>query len=132
MPVSMEFENDGRGVVISAQGILDADFFAQANKALYVPDVMEKLRYQIVDLSSVEKVDIDWEHIKYLAEMDKQAAKSIPGLKIAVVAPAGVLEALAQVYQRLAKDDSLSAQVFRNMVGARQWIGECLTMERSA
>jgi hypothetical protein len=132
MPVSVEFENDGIGVVMSAYGVVGGSDFFIANRQLYVPAVMEKLRYQIVDLHGVENVDANWESIKQLAEADKNAAQTIPGLKIAIVAKPGILEGLAQVYERLAADDSLKTHVFHNMTAARQWVSDCMVMEKSA
>lgn len=132
MPVSVKFENDGVGVVMTAYGNMQTSDFFEANAQVYAPEVKEKLRYQIVDVRGVENVDSDWEKLKQLAETDKSAAQSNPGLKIAIITNPGILEALAQVYQRMATDTSLKTQIFRNENAARQWISDCIAMERSA
>ena len=132
MPVTLEFENDGAGVIMTATGAMNASLIEQANARLYQPEPMRRLRYQIVDLRDVEQVDTDWDKIKALAEMDKAAADVIPGLKIAIVVRRGILDGLAQVYCRYAKDDSLQTKVFDSITAARCWISDCVDMEQSA
>ena len=132
MPVSVKFENDGLGVLLSAHGIMKDNDFAEANRIIYVPEVMTKLRYQIVDLTNIENVDTNWDKLRRLAETDKNAADEIPGLKIALIADGGVLEAMAQIYQRLAKHESLITRIFRNQQDARRWVADCVVMEASA
>lgn len=122
MPVTIEFEYDGLGAVIVASGDLRGDEFYQANKVLYEPDILAKLRYQIVDLSAVESVVSDWDKIKRLADSDKEAAAKTDGQKLAIIANKSVLKGLAQIYQRHATDDKLETRVFSNMRSARRWI----------
>ena len=132
MPVSVVYENDGLGVVMTAFGVMQENDFADANAQLYVPEVMAKLKYEIVDIRDVENVDTNLEKLKDLAQTDKDASDLIPGLKIAIVASSGVLEALAQVYERMAKCDTLKTKVFRTLPEARLWIADCVVVEESA
>jgi len=132
MPLSVEFEQDGLGVLVTPTGEMDTARFAQQNTGFYTSEILEKLRYQIVDLREVENVDIDLVSIQKLAETDKAVAQIIPGLKIAIVVNAGVMEGIAQIYQRYAKQDNLKTQVFHSLPAARAWVADCVDLEASA
>ena len=132
MPVSVEFENDGIGILITGRGNTEAEEFIQINHQIYVPDVMAKLRYQLVDMTEVDQVDTSIEKIRAIAEADKAAAELMPGLKIAIVVSQDVLKGFAEIYTRIAEGEHLKAKVFSNVKEARIWISDCIQLDISA
>ena len=132
MPLPVVFEHNGLGVLVTPTGEMNMVRFCQQTEDFYSAQVLEKLRYRIVDLREVENVEIDLESIQTLAETDKAAAQICSGLKIAIVVNPGVMEAIAQIYQRHAKHENLKTQVFNSLPAARAWVADCADLEASA
>ncbi len=132
MPVSIEFENEGIGVLITGSGNTEAEQFIAVNNKIYAEEVITKLRYQLVDMTGIDQVDTSIEKIRTIAEADKAAAEKIPGLKIAIVVSQELLKGFAEIYTRIAAHDQLQTKIFSNVDEARRWISECIEFDISA
>jgi len=82
------------------------------------------VRYQIVDLSGVDATDIEIPTLRYIAELDRQAANKNPGLKIAVIVKPGTLEEFADVWQNFNRCPNLQTKICLDMATARSWIAQ--------
>lgn len=122
MPVSFVFENNGRGVVVTAVGeILDGEL-SSVSKSVYCSEVLSKLKYQIIDLTNVDSVNTTPEQIQLLAARNIAAAKESEGLAMAVIVSNGLMESLVRLWRFYAQDEMLQVSVFKDRMSATNWL----------
>lgn len=120
----LAFEDHGRGLVFVARGVVSGRYLLKRNKKTYSTEVLEQLRYQIVDLRELDRLDISTEQMQELAAMDRRAAEQSPSpvpLRVAIVIAHDITEGLGRIYCAYAKSPALDAQVFFDMETARSW-----------
>jgi len=122
VPVSFTFENDGRGVVVTAVGeILDGELAGVSN-SVYRPEVLAKLKYKIVDLTNVDSVNTTPEQIQLLAAKNISAARESDGLAMAIIVSNGLMESLVRLWRFYAQDEMLQVSVFKDHESAISWL----------
>ena len=81
MGLDVTIEHDGIGVLFTYSGVLEGDQVLVESQALYTPEIMAKLHYQLVDLRDVNRIELTTEQIQhYLSLMnplDKAGAYAI-------------------------------------------------------
>ena len=122
MPIEFNFENNHRGVVITAIGKLCGEDLEDVSRAVYNSDNHGRVQYQILDVSSIDRVHITLPSIARLAELDKTAAQRNGGMKIAVVIKSGLLEAITETWARYCDSAFLKTRICTDMATARRWI----------
>lgn len=115
-------EQEGRGLVVVARGVISGEQLLRQTRKTYAPDVVQRLRYQIIDLRDVERMDITAEQMKQLASLNRQAAEAAAGAKIAIVACHDLTVGLSRIYSAYAQSPQLQARIFRSMEDARAWV----------
>jgi hypothetical protein len=124
MAIELNFENNYRGVVLIAGGELSGDDLLGISEEVYGADALGKLEYQILDISSIDRIDINLPTIQQLAQMDVAAAEKNGGMKIAVVVKSGFLEALTETWARYSHSPYLQTKICADMATARSWISQ--------
>lgn len=120
----LAFEDHGRGMLFVARGVVSGAELLKRNRKTYTPDVLAQLRYQIVDLRELDRLDISTQQMQELAALDRQAAESIASpsaLRVAIVVNHDLTEGLARIYCAYARSPRLEAQVFADLDAARNW-----------
>lgn len=113
---------DNRGVVWTFYGVLTCDDVVQANLDIYGDSRFDELRYQVVDISDVERFDVSADAMEVAASMDEVASLSNPHLVVAVVATGEEGVAVAEMYLADMKDTSWEVRIFPSMADAGAWI----------
>ena len=131
MGLNVEIEKDGLGAVFTYTGIVNGDDAYRESKALYTPERLKKLKYQIADLRQVSRIEVSPKAIQNLAELDKNAAKEANGFFIASIVDHDLQESLSQFYRAYANDPFITANIFRSIEPAREWI-EAMLAESNA
>ena len=122
--VKVYFENNYRGILLVASALLSNEDLIETTHYVYsLPDV-DRLVYQILDISKVERMDLSLPTLEYLANIDKEVAEQLPGMRIAVVAKPGIVESLTKMWENLSRHPKLSTKVCYSLQEARTWIEE--------
>lgn len=124
--LTASFENDGRGMVFIAQGVISGEQLLRQTAETYSREVLTRLRYQIVDLRAVERMDVTSEQMRELAKLDCEAAESVSDAKIAIaiVACHDLTIGISRIYSAYAQSPNLEAKIFPSVEEARRWIEE--------
>jgi len=126
MALDVEIEQGGLGVLFVYRDVLEGAKAIAASKALYTPENLQKMHYQIADLRAVSRIELTTEQIRQLAEADRAAARQGNGFLIASVVDHDLQAGISRFYRTYAKDDAIEAAIFKTMPNARQWLTEKL------
>ncbi len=85
MAYQINFENQGRGVVLQFTGAVTGAEIIEAAGRMYRADEHNLLRYQIVDLTAAASLQISEDQLRQIALLDKQAAGKNPDQVVALV-----------------------------------------------
>lgn len=119
-------------MVFVGQGVISGEQMIKQSEKAYSPAVLAKLRYQIIDLRNVERMDITSEQMRQLAMLDRRAAEQSAGGKIAIVASHDLTVGLSRIYSAYAQSPELDAKIFPTMEEARAWVEDTGSREASA
>src|SRR5690606_25614412 len=110
------------GLIFVAEGVLSGEALIRETERAH--GAHAGLRYQIIDLRQVERMDITAEQIQRIAEADREAAERGPGAKVAIVANHDLTIGLSRIYLIHARSDKLESRIFCSLDEARSWIGD--------
>ena len=126
MAVKVELELGGAGVLFTYSDVLKGEEAVTASTEIYMPEILENLRYQIADLSDVNRIEVTAEQIRQLAEADKKAAQYRHGFLIASVVNHDLQGGLSRFYRTYAQDPHIETAIFKTISEARQWLRKTL------
>ena len=121
MPYELSWEP--LGVVQRYSGVVsDEDLFAvtdQVNASSLFPD----MKYQIVDFSVIENLDVSSAAVRAVADSDRKAAETNPDVKVAIITSAPFMRGMSNMY-RLSHEGmggSWTTEIFERQEDARAW-----------
>lgn len=123
MPLEHRFEQDGLGVVVEGSGVLAGEELIAMNEYIYAPERLDRLRYQIVDLTRIERSEVTDAQRRHCAEQDRLAAMRNPAMRIVIVCSTDLQFGLARMWEAYASGPLLKSFVCRTVPEARDWIG---------
>lgn len=101
------------------------DFIDVQNSLLASPDVLKKLRYGIMDLTSSETLNLNYEKMFSIVEGDNRLATVIPpGALVAIVSPRDLGYGLGRMWEALVDQLGWETMTFRSCVETEHWIQE--------
>jgi len=116
MPFQIQYLEDN-GVVFKGEGIVTFEDFKGANARIYSrKKKIEAIDYQIVDLVTIDKIDLSSDELEQLAHQDQDVFAVNPDMRIAVVGPADITFGLARVWEAYACQfgSPQTCEIFRN------------------
>jgi hypothetical protein len=123
MPYKMVVEGEGRGILVTWQGIVSGEDILAANEEMYAKNERRQFRYQIWDFLEAVRLDISEDQILMAAYQDKHAAASNPNQIVALVGTGSFFAGADRCYSIYAKVWSgFESQTFLTMSEAREWI----------
>jgi hypothetical protein len=124
MPISIEGRQDGAGVIYYCHGDLTIDDFFQAGIGfLAFPEEIKKWRYSIIDLTSVEAMNISADDIRSVVEQNRRiAAIAHPSVILAVAAPKDLGYGLARMWEVFMEQIGWETMTFRSRAEAEAWV----------
>jgi hypothetical protein len=124
MPITIEGRQDGAGIIYHCHGDMTIDDLFQAGiRFLAFPEEIKKWRYTIVDLTSVESMNITSDDIRSVVEQNRRiAAIACPGVLIAVAAPKDLGYGLARMWEILMEQIGWETVSLRSRSEAEAWI----------
>lgn len=121
MPYATEWEQ--HGILWRYWGQVDGQQLIRSNLDIYGDERFDRLKYQIVDLTRVARLDVARDDILTLAAYDRAASLSNPRIRIAVVALLTAARSLTRLYEVENTASPWSTRLFDNMREARDWVG---------
>ncbi len=126
MPVKHDVTSDG-GILHEGLGILTGAECLDALRATYSSDeTIRAIRYRLVDLTAVERVEISENEVIQIATIDSDAVRINPDMIIAAVAPADVVFGMVRMWQAYLMEPAPKFEVFRSMEPCREWLSATL------
>lgn len=119
-----------KGVAWTFHGTLTGQEAIQANKDIYGDPRFDDLRYQVVDISKVERFDIPDEDMEATAAMDEAATITSPRLAVAVIATEEEAVAVAESYKSAMSETTWEVEVFNCLEDAAEWIRDSCELTR--
>ncbi len=112
-----------QGIVWTYSGILTGEELLNSNLEIFGDERFDDLRYQIVNLTSVEEVKVTENHMRKIAYLDMAASYTNPRIKVAVVTTDLEGQFLSNTYDKYTDGKSpWVTEVFATMEEAMEWV----------
>ena len=129
MPGKVNFEKDGKGVLITWVGAITGDEIKEINVFIYNKERLDKLRYQIWDFSRADRLNISIKDIREIAMQDKIAAQTNPDQVVAIVGSEGFFNGYDRIFHIYEEIWSgYQSRTFASVAKARKWIASLVAM----
>ena len=121
MPLEVSWEP--LGAVFRFSGVVSDEDVIAANREVYANPLLPAMKYQIVDFSLVEKINVSSATVRELASFDLRAAEINPDVKVAVITSAPLTRGLSNVYALTHESmgGRWAVQIFEREEDARAW-----------
>ncbi|CAD7849012.1 MAG: hypothetical protein [Olavius algarvensis Delta 4 endosymbiont] len=126
MPIRIEYLEDN-GVAFKGAGVVTFTDLKSANDSVYASQKKIKaISYQIVDLATIDNIDLSSEDLEQLAHQDQYAFGVNPDIRIAVVGPQDLTFGLARVWEAYAcqMNSPQACKIFRKRQDALEWVAQ--------
>ena len=120
----MSYENiwEDDGVYRKYNDFITGPELLQAIEDVHGHAKFDSISYVINDLLDVTEHGVTDYDLKRIAAIDSVAARSNPGIKIAVVSTMADIRDMALTYGELVKDTTYICEIFSSMDEAREWV----------
>lgn len=119
MPYSTTWER--HGVIWTYWGVVSGEDILRSNQEIYGDERFDRMTFQIVDLTRVERFDVSHDDMLVMAANDRAAALTNPRVKVAVVTTSEVTRQLSLVYELENRSSSWEQRTFATVAEARAW-----------
>jgi hypothetical protein len=120
MPYVTTWEESG--VVWTFRGRVTGDEILRANQEIHRDPRFERLTYQIVDFTAVDRFDVTEDDMATIAALDRAAARDRPSVRVAVAAADEVIKDLSAFYDAVMVGSPWHQRIFDSMTEAREWL----------
>jgi head-tail adaptor len=110
-----------RGVTWTFWGTVSGKELIEANQEVYEDERFRLIRFQVVDLTQVERFDVTPADMRIVARNDHAAARLNPSVRVAVAATDEMVRVLSLYYEGQISDSTWDQQVFDTPTAAKQW-----------
>lgn len=123
MPYQISWQE--HGVTWHYSGVLTGKDLMQSNFDIFGDERFDDIRYQIVDLTGVEEIQVTEQHMRKVAHLDMAASRSNPRVKVAVVSNSEAATQLNVYYDKYCDEKSpWETRVFGSIEEAEAWVGQ--------
>ena len=120
MPYSTAWEPGG--VIWTFWGVVSGEEILRSNQEIYGDARFDELKYQIVDLTRVERFDATRDDMAMIASNDIAAARSNPRVRVAVAARDELIRELSVFYETASAGSPWRQRIFDSVREARSWV----------
>jgi len=120
VPYVIEWEE--RGVYCKFSGRVTGAELIQCNKEIYGDHRFDGMRFQLFDMLSVTKLDVEVNDVRKVAACDTGAAFTNPNVKCALVTTDENAHVLSNLYQQGIEKSPWEGQSFHRISEAREWL----------
>jgi hypothetical protein len=123
MPGTIEFIEDGRGVVFHGSGVLTWQEVTDVKTVLEADEAsLRGVKFVLVLLEDVTAVDLNVEDLRAGAAADRRLGQMMPHVAVAIVAPREHVFGVARMWEAIASVPEWSTYVFRSRDEADAWL----------
>lgn len=113
------------GIAWTYSGVLTGNELLHSNFEIFGDERFDDIRYQIVDLTAVERMEVTDKHMRKIAHLDMAAARSNPRIRVAVVTESDMGIGITETYStQTAEKTPWITKVFRTRAAAEAWVNE--------
>lgn len=111
------------GIVWHYSGVLTGNDLLQSNFDIFGDERFDDIRFQIVDLTKVDRIEVTEKLMRKVAHLDMAAARSNPRVKVAVISNSDAATKLNEYYDKYCDDKSpWETRVFSSIEEAESWV----------
>lgn len=124
MTTDVIYENDGEGIMYIHRDVLEGSWLVENMKAHNQHIDFSKLRYQIVDLSQLDRLEMTTDQLKQVAEVDRDIAHlKRSDFQLAIILTDHTV-GVARMWETYVNMPENNAKIFYKMKEAREWLGQ--------
>ena len=124
MGIEINLLEDGRGVEVLAEGVVQGWEIIDAHTRIYDERYLERQHYQVIDKSACTEYDVTADDIDAIAELDRKASIVNPDIVIAVIEASALQFSLTELWQAHLAECTFLTKSFRDRQSAVEWISE--------
>jgi hypothetical protein len=123
VPVAWRFDESHRVLCVRLHGeVTDEDLLGYARHV--TQDLgLPPQHHELIDLRDISVPRASTPTLRRVAQMFEDAEREPAGVKVGFVATSDAAYGLARMYQALRDRSPVQMRVFRDMAGARAWLG---------
>lgn len=122
MGIEVNYVDNGIGVEMLSSGIVTGVDVIEAHEQVYHPDILQKLKYLLVDRSACEKYFVSTAHLKSVADLSREAVRASPGFVVAITSPTELMHRAAEVWKSYLDKELMRVGLFSDRGHAIKWI----------
>lgn len=125
MTTEVIYENDGEGIRYIHRDVLKGEWLVENMKRHNRQIDFGKLRYQIVDLSQLERLEMTTEQLQQVAEVDRGIAEfKRPDFQLAILLGSDTIVGVTRMWEAYVDMPDSNAKIFYSMEETREWLGQ--------
>jgi len=114
-----------RGVIWTYSRTMTGEDILQSNLEIFGDERFDDLRYQIADMTAVDRIQMEDVHIRKMAFLDMAAARSNSKIRVAIVSTTDAAKDLGDAYKKYAAEKSpWETRIFSSRDAADAWVAE--------
>ena len=123
MPIEVKYLDAGKGVVLTASGIVTGEDFIEASNEIFSRDLAaEPYLYAVVDFDGSNGTNISTSQLREIANRDLLASRYLPKGVVGIYANNDLPFALARIWQILVESSGWETRIFRSRPEAVSWV----------
>ena len=125
MTTEVIYENDGEGIMYIHRDVLKGAWLVENMKSHNRQIYFGKLRYQIVDLSQLDRLEMTTEQLQQVAEVDRHIAPlKRPDFQLAIILGSDTMDGVVRMWETYVNMPDNNAKIFYSLTAAREWLGQ--------
>lgn len=124
MTTEVFYENDGEGILYIHRDVLEGEWLVKNMKSHNHQIDFGKLRYQIVDVSQLDRLEMTTQQLRQVAEVDRGIAHlKRPDFQLAIIVT-DTMYGVVRMWETYVDMSDNNAKIFYTMQAAREWLGQ--------
>jgi len=122
--IKINILENGRGVEVLAEGVVQGWEIIDAHTRIYDERYLERQCYQVIDKSACTEYAVTADDIDAIAALDRKASIVNPDIVIAVIEAKALKFSLTELWQAHLAECTFLTKSFRDRQSAVEWIAE--------
>ena len=121
MPYKLIWEQEG--VVFRFSGVVSDEELIASNDEVYASPDFPAMKYEIVDFTVIDKLDVSAEAVRRVARMDRVASETNADVRVAIITSEMFILGMSRMYGlgHESEGGSWTTEVFESEEDARAW-----------
>jgi len=124
MPVKINILHNGTGIEFISSGTVTGKEIIEANKKIYTPEYLSRLKYKIIDRTTCTEYRVTIEEMLIIADQDIEASKINKKITIILVSPTQLQFGMTRMWQALSAETGFKSEIFKNRESADDYMNK--------